>query len=228
MRGRQTQTPEVEWQEARETLCLDGEAVLEYHMNWPQIRGGGFGGRRISRYYTRLAGEWQRRWRQSVYLRACLSLAQQRESSRPFLPWSGSLNCELTLLEDVLVSFRFTGEEMCGDGMINRVRWGDAWRIQDGAPLPLRAVFRDQKRWKEELYAQICRQGSQRREAGDCFLDPGWEKAARKALPLRDYCLTPDDVELAFPQCCISPAVEGTPVFRIPRPDRSEKNFSGN
>ena len=46
----------VIWEEAAETLTLQGEPVLKYTLSWPRIEDGGLGGRWISRYYARLAG----------------------------------------------------------------------------------------------------------------------------------------------------------------------------
>ena len=52
----------ITWQEEERTLTLGGEPVLEYTLSWPQVEGGGLGGRWVSRYYARLACHWRRRW----------------------------------------------------------------------------------------------------------------------------------------------------------------------
>ena len=85
----------VIWEETAETLTLQGEPVLKYTLSWPRIEDGGLGGRWISRYYARLAGQWRQRWEREVYWAACLELAARREAARPFTPWSGEGSIKL-------------------------------------------------------------------------------------------------------------------------------------
>ena len=80
---------QVVWREEKRTLVLEGEPVLTYSLSWPQVEGGGLGGRWISRYYSNLAKSWRRRWEREVYWAACLALSARRETARPFTPWSG-------------------------------------------------------------------------------------------------------------------------------------------
>ncbi len=208
--------PRIVWQEERKTLTLEGEPVLEYILIWPQLEEAGLGGRWISRYYTRLADGWRRRWEREVYWLACLELAARREQARPFLPWTGELRGETALLKDGVLSLRFFGSEVRGDGRPARVRWGDVWTVREGAPRPPRALFGGEKGWKKRLWQRVVRQGEERRRSGDCFLDGDWVKKAKAARPLRDLCLTEEGAELSLPQCAAAPAVEGCPVFTLP------------
>ena len=61
----------------------------------------------------------------------------------------------------------------------------------------------------------------ERRQAGDCFLDGDWRQKAKKARPLRDWCLTEEGVEVSLPQCAAAPAAEGGPVFVLPLEEKS-------
>ena len=207
----------VRWSEERRRLTLEGEGVLEYILRWPQVEGAGLGGRWISAYYRRLAGSWRRRWEREVYLQACLDLVRCREESRPFTPWRGELTGEVALLRDGLLSLRLCGWESRGARPPSRVRWGDVWRVRQGAPCPLGELMAGRRGWRRRLWAALAGQGEARRRGGDCFLDPDWLKKARAARPLKDYCLTEEGVELALPQCAAAPAAEGCPVFTIPR-----------
>lgn len=207
----------VVWETERRTLTLEGEPVLEYSLSWPRAEGAGLGGRWISRYYLRLAGQWRRRWEREVYWLACLELAARRERGKPFTPWTGELSGETALLEDGVVSLRFFGSETRGDGRPARVRWGDVWNLREGAPKPLRSLF--QGKGKNRLWQRLVQQGEARRQAGDCFLDGDWIKKAKKARPLRGWCLTQEGVEVSLPQCAASPAAEGCPVFTLPLSD---------
>ena len=207
---------QVTWQEERKTLTLEGEPVLAYVLSWPQVDGGGLGGKWISRYYSHLAGSWRRRWEREVYWLACLELAARREAARPFTPWSGELGGETALFQDGVLSLRFHGSEVRGDGRPARVRWGDVWTVREGAPRPLHTLFNGEKGWKSRLWQSIVQQGEARRQSGDCFLDGDWMKKAKAAHPLRDLCLTEEGVEISLPQCAAAPAVEGCPVFTLP------------
>lgn len=205
----------VVWETEARALTLEGEPVLKYSLSRPRIEGGGLGGRWISRYYARLAQSWRRRWEREVYWRACLDLAAHRERSRPFTPWTGELTGETVLLRDGTLSLRFFGCEVRGDGRPARVRWGDVWSLREGAPRPLKELFPGKKGWKRGLWRAIVRQGEERRQAGDCFLDPDWAQRAKRTRPLRGWCLTGEGVEVSIPQCVAAPAAEGCPVFTV-------------
>ncbi len=207
---------QVLWTEERRTLTLCSEPVLEYTLSWPRVEGAGLGGRWISGYYARLAQSWRRRWEREVYWAACLELAARREGARPFTPWTGELAGETALLRDGVLSLRFWGAEVRGDGRPARVRWGDVWNVREGAPKPLGSLFAGEKGWRKGLWQALVRQGEARRQAGDCFLDGDWPQKAKKARPLRSWCLTEEGVEVSLPQCAASPAAEGCPVFTLP------------
>ena len=206
----------VVWEREERVLTLEGEPVLRYSLSWPRIEGGGPGGRWIGRYYARLAASWRRRWEREVYWQACLELAARREAAKPFTPWTGELAGETALLRGGVLSLRFTGCEVRGDGRPARVRWGDVWKLREGAPKLLRSLFAGEKGWKSRLWRRLVGQGEERRRSGDCFLDGDWVRKAKKARPLRGWCLTEEGVEVSLPQCAASPAAEGCPVFTLP------------
>lgn len=205
----------VIWEEVRRTLTLEGEPVLDYVLCRPRVEGAGLGGRWINRYYARLAKSWRQRWEREVYWNACLGLAAQREAARPFTVWTGELTGETVFFQDGVLSLRFHGSEVRGNGRPARVRWGDVWTVREGAPKPLRTLFAGEKGWKGRLWRALIRQGEERRQAGDCFLDADWARRAKKVRPFRGWCLTEEGVEVSLPQCAVSPAAEGCPVFTL-------------
>lgn len=213
--GEQKQ-PRVVWTEEERTLTLEGEPVLKFSLSCPRVEDGGLGGRWINRYYARLSRSWRRRWEREVYWLACLDLAAHREAARPFTPWTGELRGETALLRDGTLSLRFFGSEVRGDGRPARVRWGDVWNLREGAPKPLKELYPGKKGRKKQLWRDVLRQGEERRQAGDCFLDPDWAKKAKKNHLLRGWCLTEGGVEFSLPQCAAAPAAEGCPVFTLP------------
>ena len=210
------QKVEVVWEREERALVLEGEPVLEYILSWPRVEGGGLGGRWIGRYYARLAERWRERWEREVYWRACLELAARREAARPFSPWYGELTGETVLLEGGVLSLRFQGREVRGDGRPARVRWGDVWALREGAPRPLGALFPGEKGWRGRLWRALVRQGEELRRSGGCFLDGDWARKAKGARPLRGWCLTGEGIEVSLPQCAAAPAAEGCPTFTLP------------
>lgn len=205
----------VNWKQSHQVLKLEGEPVLEYTIIWPEIQGAGLGGWWITRYYARLARLWKKRWDQEVYCQACLDLGVRRQASRPFIPWQGELKGETALLEDGLLSLRFTGWETRGDGRTSRVRWGDVWKVREGAPCSLQELLKEEPGWKKRLWSELVAQGERRREGGECFLDQDWQKKARAARPMGDCCLTREGIEVSLPQGAAAPMAEGCPVFLL-------------
>ena len=80
---KEPEAPQVLWHEENRTLTLEGEPVLDYALSWPELADAGRGGRRISRYYARLAQSWRLRWQREVYWKACIQLADRRAAARP-------------------------------------------------------------------------------------------------------------------------------------------------
>ena len=208
----------IRWQEESRNLKLEGEPVLEYYLSLPQLERGGRAGARISRYYTRLADAWRTRWGKALYWRACLSLVQCRESRRPFRPWTGKLSGAVTIQEADLLGLRLDGEETWGDGRTLRGCWGDVWSLKDGAPCELSQIMGGSRGWRQVLLEQAARTGNERRAAGDCFLDQGWEIWLRKHLSRCSFYLSPGQVDILLPQGAAAPAAEGVVALSIPRP----------
>lgn len=216
MRQHPCHEPEVIWHTEDQTLTLEGEPVLSYHLTWPELKDAGLGGRWISRYYARLARSWRDRWCKELYWRACLSLAQRRAASRPFTLWSCALEGEVALWQDGVLSLRLRGWEDHGDGKVCRVRWGDVWKVWEGAPCPPDTLFSPRRGWRRRLLEQVRQQGENRQQGGDWCPDPDWKDRLARNLPRDGFCLTPEGVEVSFPQCSIAPAAEGAPVFLVP------------
>ena len=80
----------------------------------------------------------------------------------------------------------------------------------------MHTLFPGEKGWQKRLWQKLIRQGEERRQAGDCFLDRDWPGKAKAARPLRGWCLTEEGVEVSLPQCAAAPAAEGCPVFTLP------------
>lgn len=203
------------WREEKKTMTLEGVPVLEYSLCWPELSEGGRGERRVTRYYQRMARVWRERWGKELYWRACLSLLEQRERSRPFQPWSARLEGEVTYQDDGLLSIKMDARETEGDGRPLRVCAGDMWHLPEGAPCPVSEFFPGQRRWRKRLLDQLARQGEARRGAADCFFDRDLAKKLGGILAPSRCCRTGQGLEFYAPQCLLAPAAEGIPVFQL-------------
>ena len=214
---KESNCPELIWEEEHRILTLEGQPVLEYDLRWPRLNNAKGDSRRINRYYSRLARQWQLRWQREVYWQACLDLAQKLAESRPFIPWAGSLTGEMTLWESGLLSLSLTGEERRGSKKICRVRWGDTWQVKEGAPCPPSHFFQKKAKWKNELLSQLIEEGQAMVKSGEHFFDSDWEARLPRWLNQAQVWLTENRMEWAFPPCAISPSAEGVPLFSLPR-----------
>lgn len=207
---------EVVWNEEKRVLTLEGEPVLEYALTWPEIKGAGRGGKRVSRYYGRMVQVWRQRWGRELYWDACLSLVACRERSRPFRPWKAELDGKMTCRRDDLLSFAMEAWESGGDGRPLRVSVGDIWRMPEGVPVTLREFFPGQRSWRKKVLRVLEEQGEARRAAGECFLDRDVSQKLSGLLRSGRYCLGERGLEFRFPQCQAAPAAEGCPFLIFP------------
>lgn len=212
------QIPKIVWKKEKKTLTLTGEPVLEISYSWPQGEGKGKLARSIDRYYTRLAERWKLRWEREGYLCACSELARLREQSRPFSPWRAVLSGRVTLDNGEYLSIAMQAQETHSDGRTLEYRWGDTWSWQDGAPVSLRELFAGERRWRRTVYQDLEQAAEHSRRRG-IYLDQELKKPLRRWFSASRFALSPEGMELYYPQCTIAPAVEGAPVLLLPLPE---------
>lgn len=209
-------TWEVVWNREERTLTLVGEPVAELVLSWPEIKGGGRGGKRIGRYYRRMMQTWKKRWERELYWEACLDLVACRERSRPFRPWRAVLEGEVTLQRDGLLSLRMEAREYWTDGRPLRVSVGDVWRMPEGTPVELKELFPGQRLWRRTVLRTLAETAQTCRSTGDCFLDRDVSRKLGSLLKSGGYCLREGGVEFRFAQCLAAPAAEGCPRLIFP------------
>lgn len=196
---------EVRWLEEEKTLTLTGEPVLACRYVWPET-----GHKKLDRYYRRVKAQWQLRWERTLYWDACLDLAEKRERSRPFEPWTARLLGETTYQDERLLSLYIEARERRGDGRTVYGRSGDIWEVRTGAPVGV------SRRGRKALWS-----GLRRMEEG--VLDPDWEEKLGRFFSEKNVCLRPEGLEIWFPQCTIAPAAEGLPTFLSKQVDFLER-----
>lgn len=209
--------PVMRWREEEQTLTLVGEPVLEMSLSWPEWTGQGALARHAGRYYARLARRWREHWAREGYIRACLALAERREQSRPFAPWSVSLSGRVTLDGGEYLSLALAARERREDGRTLEYRWGDVWRRSDGAAAGLGELLGGERRWRRHLRQALEQAAQDARRAGLC-LDPELERPLRRWFSPRRAALTEEGLEVYYPQCTLAPAAEGAPVLRLSLP----------
>ena len=80
----------------KQALKWEGEPVLVLSLRTPELDAESRGARRINRYYGKLAQIWKARWETTLFPSACAALAEARAASRPFEPWSVTLDYRVT------------------------------------------------------------------------------------------------------------------------------------
>lgn len=196
------------WKEETQALTLGGELVLTVRLRWPEPEMPGAGPRRLGRYHAQVAQQWRLRWTRTLYLLASLDLAQRRESSRPFQPWSAQLDGDWALLPGGLWSVRSEAREVRGDGRATVVRQCDLWRLYDGAPVPPSALLSGRAR-RRQLLARAAEVAQAKQAEGTLFLREGWQAQLRTICSPRRLEVTADGLTLHCPQCTIAPGAEG-------------------
>ncbi len=206
---------DITWIDKKQTLSAEDEAVLSYELYLPQLVGKKPALSRINQCYQKTARVWEQRWKERVFPAADQERQGRRAASRRFEAWHTWVKGEITELKEGILSVRMEAGETRGNGKPCLMRWGELWNLSTGVPCPVGDLFPGQRKWKQQTLAKILEQGRARRAAGDCFLDRDWEEKAGKLLLWQEPCLTERGLEFYLPQCSLTPAAEGTPVFVV-------------
>lgn len=207
----------------KQTMKWQEEPVLELSLRRPELVDSARRDKRVSRYYARLAQLWRARWERVVYPRACQALAEARENSRPFQPWSASLDYRVTLEDGTLLSLYLDAVER-GVGRPVTVRSADTWNRATGTPLPLSAFLPRPLRGRRRLLGELQALAEERLQAGESlFFQDVAQRVQSHFSPQRFY-LTPEELVLFFPMLSLGSAAEGIPTFSFPRAIPSPEN----
>lgn len=214
---------QVVWKREERELRLGRVPVLRLELSWPEIQRGEGGGRRVSRYYRRVAQSWRQRWTRTLYGRACLDFARAQEEGRAFRPWSARLEGQVTFQDGETLSLVQDAWEDWGDGRPLQVRTADLWTVPDGRPLAKGRCWPEGRGARNKLLTDLTEQGEARRQSGDCFLDPDFAQRLPRALSWRRCARTQEGLEYYVPQGVLAVPVEGVVSFRAPVPAPREK-----
>ncbi|MBQ8851294.1 MAG: DUF3298 domain-containing protein [Oscillibacter sp.] len=206
-------TAQLVWKETQKTMTLTGETVLEISLSWPELADKRL--RSVNRYYQRLREAWEKQWSRDIYWCACVDLARKREQSRPFSPWTARLTGRVTQNDGQFLSIALCAQEVHGDGLLLEYRWGDTWRQEDGAPVRLKELFPEKRRWRRPFLWQT-EEAAQRARGQGVYLDADLKGSLRKWLSTGRFALEGEELLLFYPQCTIAPAVEGAVELRLP------------
>lgn len=217
------QPPDITWIEKRQTLSAEETPVLNYEIKLPQLTGKTAAVSRIDRCYEKTARVWEQRWKERVFPLAEQAYRGNDGTRRPFSAWHTWVRGEIAQMDAEFLSVRVEAGEVRDSGKPCLMRWGEIWDLRSGTPCPAGNFFSERWKWKRGVLAQVLEQGKARRIAGDCFLDRDWEGKIGKMLLWREPCLTQQGMEFYLPQCALTPAAEGVPVFSVPvKAERSQ------
>lgn len=212
------QSPSAPCSEKNWTRVLkqDGKPVLSFSILRPAFPETGKT-ERVERYFARLAEQWERRWTDVLFPRACRAAADAVSSSRPFDPWQAKLTYTVTLWEPPLLSLRLDAEEQTGGSRPLLVCQGETWDLGSGYPRPLRSFFPARsRRWRKELLAALARQAQERLASGESLLDPDCPTLLARTFDPECFYLTGEGLAVFYPLYLLGPFAEGISVFHVP------------
>ena len=202
----------------KQTLKREGEPVLILSLRTPELDAEGRSARRINRYYGKLAQIRKARWETSLFPAACAALADARAASRPFEPWSVTLDYRVTQEEAGLLSLYVDAVERAA-GRPLTVRTADTWDLTSGIPYLLTDFLPQARLWRRALLAELAAQAEARLQSGESFFYADAPARVRRFFSPQRFYLTGDSLAVFFPMLSLAPAAEGIPVFLLPRPD---------
>lgn len=207
----------------RRVLKWEEEPVLTISLRWPKLDETLPGPRRVGRYYRQVEEQWKTRWEGELYRRACAAAAAAREASRPFQPWTASLDFALTRLDGALLSLYQDAVEDTGDRRPTTVRRGDTWAMPSGTPRSLASFFPAKGRWKRRVLDEIAAQAERRAASGESLFYQDWRERLEGAFHPERFYLTETGIAVFYPLYTIAPFAEGIPVFSIAGAEGAEQ-----
>ena len=205
----------------RRVLKWEEEQVLTISLRWPKLDDALPGPRRVGRYYRQVSEQWKTRWEGEFYRQACAAAAAAREASRPFAPWSASLDFTVTHLDGTFLSLYQDAVEDTGDRRPVTVRRGDTWTMPSGTPCSLSSFFPPRSRWRRQVLSELTIQAEKRVSSSEALFYQDWrERLERDFHPDRFY-LTDKGIILFYPLYTLAPYAEGIPTFQIAKPEGS-------
>lgn len=178
-------------------------------------RWDGQDGRRFDLYYTAYARAFFSYCLHTLLPRATEALALSRQSGGAIPDWHITLDTNVTLHTDRLVSL-YTDTVEQTDGRRLVVRRADTWDLAENTPLPPTQLFPGVSVPRRRLLGDVTDQILRRQEQGLAAYNLDWRRAIRAAFSADHLYLTPEHLCLFYQMYTIAPALEGIPVFRIP------------
>ncbi|MEG1918219.1 MAG: DUF3298 domain-containing protein, partial [Oscillospiraceae bacterium] len=210
----QLETPETtvrDW-------TVDGIPVLSAALTLPHPVGKERRQRRIARYYQQFARSYLHYCDSFLFPRAAEGYRLAVAASTPLPAFTAHLSYQVTYNQNGLFSLYLDAEER-GDGGRLTVRRGDTWELSSGMTLPLPSFFPPHTPYRK-LLTQLAREEVERRlEAGEASYREDWHKRLKRTFCSENYYLTQEGLCFFYQMYDLAPAVEGIPVFCLPRDD---------
>ena len=196
-------------------LKSNGETVLEYSIQRPSFSDSGKL-RRIEQYFARLAEPWQARWESQLYQQASQVFAG-RSDSNPFLPWTATMDYQVTFWKPPLLSIRIDIQEQGPVTPPVSLCIGEVWDCSSGYPCSLRTFLPMKPRhWKRALTDQLQEQAQLRLDSKESLLHPNCLSIIKQTFDPNRFYLTEDGLVIFYPLCTLGSYGEGIPTFTIP------------
>ena len=206
-------TVEKDWE-------ADGIIVLHASVSLPQLAGSSACARRFNRYYRRFCRAYLSYCAQHLLSEAADSCREAMASSAPWSAAHAELCWRVSLLSGSLLSVVCDARDAVYGMPPYFIRRGEVWDLRMGLPLPIEEFFPPHVRCKRTLLRFARGKTPERIAAGEAFRED-WRVWERRALDVRNFCLTEDGLCFFYPFCAVAGAREGIVSFTIPYDEKS-------
>ncbi len=197
------------------TMKSKGINVLHISVQRPSFPGSGKK-RRMEHYFAQMALQWQTRWENDLYQKACLAF-EDRQSDPAFQPWCASFHYEITLWNPPLLSIRINVQEQGPVALPVSLCIGEVWDCSSGYPCSLRTFLPAKPyRWKKHLILQLQQQAEQRLDSGESLLYPNCLSMIEQTFDPSRFYLSEHGLVIFYPLYSLGSYGEGIPTFTIP------------
>lgn len=180
-----------------DSFCSSGVPAAEIHISRPEFTGGPSAARlhRLNRFYEHDAEKLTRYVKKRLFPAAVSALEESVSLSRPFYPWSISMDYKITLNNGALLSL-YRDITVQTDRKY-RARLGETWDIMTGWPVFLSDFFPRRQSCKKQLIRYIL--NSLPREPGELsFYKAGYKKLIRQNFNKENFYLKGDTLVIYY------------------------------
>ena len=204
----QLRQEEKQWQH-------QGTTLLTAQLELPDTESAGAAARRFRRYYQLFSRSFFRYCQHQLLPQAQALQQQKRGETGIFIPAAATLETEITLQQDGILSLRILLTEN-SSGRPTQLCRGDCWDLRWGLPLSLEDFFPTATGLRRRLLEEVRSQLRRRMEQQPNHWRPDAARRCRRFFNRENFYLSPRGLHLFYPMFALAGAGIGTPDFLVP------------